>query len=575
MSDFAARIYTRAFTGWVITPAGLLVAVAMFAWVGFLYRTEPDTGFFFSVLCAYLLTTAFIFVVSRRPRFAALFASLLFVWILVAARGKHALVAMNLHVYDVLFYGSDWAQIEFFFSAYPKNAAMALSALGGAAGLLFVAWRRDPPVYLGILPRLGTLAGAASLMAVGAIPLATRNADFFNDRYFAFSAFFSSFADLPQLARYQGLIEAAPDPILTPVPAGPISCRPGTRPPDIVLFLNESAMPPGVYSHLKYPDELTPFFASMDGKIHPLRVETVGGGTWLTDFTVLTGLSTRSFGNLRNFVGNFMTGRLHHSLPQYLKACGYETSIVYPASADFAGVGRFYRSIGFDRVIDTKVHHAADQRQHDSFYLGEVSRIIEDAAKHRRAPQFVVASSMSTHSPWDFRFAPEMVKAGERLRWNPDPEFDEYLWRMILARRERDAFRARLAHEVPERKILYVGYGDHQPALAALPMADATAVADDGKSWQLDPTSRAFETYYSLDAQGFTPSWPAAQIPLVEAAHLATIVVQAAGLPQDPVYRQRVSLMKECKGLYATCDNQTAILGFQRWLLDSGYLAQR
>jgi hypothetical protein len=41
------------------------------------------------------------------------------------------------------------------------------------------------------------------------------------------------------------------------------------------------------------------------------------------------------------------------------------------------------------------------------------------------------------------------------------------------------------------------------------------------------------------------------------------------------VYRQRVALMDECKGLYATCEKQGAILGFQRWLLDSGYLAQR
>ena len=32
-----------------------------------------------------------------------------------------------------------------------------------------------------------------------------------------------------------------------------------------------------------------------------LRVETFGGGTWLSDFSALTGLSTNLFGSMRNF----------------------------------------------------------------------------------------------------------------------------------------------------------------------------------------------------------------------------------------------------------------------------------
>jgi hypothetical protein len=316
-------------------------------------------------------------------------------------------------------------------------------------------------------------------------------------------------------------------------------------------------------------------FTSIDGQVHPFRVETFGGGTWLTDFSVLTGLSTRSFGNLRNFAANFMTGRLHHSLPQYLKACGYETSLIYPASAGFAGVGRFYEAIGFDRVIDTSVHHAPDQRQRDAFYLGEVAKIIEAPAAGPRKPRFIVASSMSTHSPWDFRFAPEALKPGETTRWNEDSEFDEYLWRLIVAKRDRDAFRAKLAREAPDRKILYVDYGDHQPALAKVPLDNAIAIADEGRSWQLDPTSRAFETFYAINAQGFTPPWPASYLPMVEAAHLPTIIVQAAGLPLDPVFQKRARLLETCKGLYATCADRASVLAFQRWLVSTGYLAQR
>ena len=94
-----------------------------------------------------------------------------------------------------------------------------------------------------------------------------------------------------------------------------------------------------------------------------------------------------------------MTGRLRHSLPQYLAACGYETTMIYPASVGFAGVGRFYEAIGFDRIIDISVHKAPDQRQRDAFYLAEVAKILEaNAASARPRPQFVMASSMSRRS---------------------------------------------------------------------------------------------------------------------------------------------------------------------------------
>ena len=40
------------------------------------------------------------------------------------------------------------------------------------------------------------------------------------------------------------------------------------------------------------------------------RVETFGGATWLSDFSTLTGLSTRDLGSIRNFAAPFTTGRL-------------------------------------------------------------------------------------------------------------------------------------------------------------------------------------------------------------------------------------------------------------------------
>ncbi len=542
--------------------------------MAFLWYGEPEPTLLFAVICVHLGLAALLASVLGRPGTGLALASLLFISAFIAARSKFALVAMNLHVYDVPFYLSNSATVEFFISAYRRQALLVGAGLAASAALVFVSWRADAVRRLALRPRMGLMACAAGLLAVGAWPLSGRNADFFNERNFALSSFLTSFADLPQLYSYHGLIEVAPSASIAPIPLDAISCKPQGDAPDIVMTLNESTMPPGVYPDLTYPEELTPLFTSVDGRIHPLRVETFGGGTWLSDFTALTGLSTNSFGNLRNFVANFMTGRLRHSLPQYLKACGYETAVVYPASAGFAGVGRFYEAIGFDKVIDTSVHHAPDQRQRDAFYLGEAAKFLEAPAQGPRKPRFVVVASMSTHSPWDFRFAPEAIRETDALRWNTDPEFDEYLWRLLLAKRDRDDFRERLSKTLPGRHILHVGYGDHQPALAKVPLENNRAIADEGRSWLLDRESKAFETYFSVEGQGFTPKFAGADHAIVEIANLPVITVLAAGLPLDPVFARREKLMAHCDGLYATCKDRASILAFQRWLVDSRWIAQ-
>lgn len=573
-------LWSRAFTSVAAAPAAskaswMVCALAFAAFCAFVMRVENDWYFILPVIGAFVFLAALSFALSRRPRLSLLAAFAFYAAVWGAAVSKFQLVAMNLHVYDVVFFGTP-SQFQFLLSAYPANAWLIVLAVSFAAAILTLGWRLERPAPLRPGTRLAIAALAGALMAGAATPLHARNGNFFSEKRFVFSAFLSSFGDLPQLLRFNGLIETGPGAPSTPSPLEAITCAPAQTPPDIVLFLNESAMPPGVYPGLVYPDELKPFFAGGDGRIHPLRVETFGGGTWLTDFSALTGLSTRAFGSMRNFVANFMTGRLRHSLPQYLKACGYETSVIYPASADFAGTGRFYKAIGFDRVVDLKIHRAPDQRQRDAFYLGEAAKILEaNAASPAPKPQFIAASSMSTHSPWDFRFAPEMVRDGENTRWNQDPEFDEYLWRLVLAKRDRDAFRARLAEKLPGRQILHIGYGDHQPALARLPLEGAEQIANDGTSWQLDPASKAFETYFSVEAQGFEPQWPGRELPIVEVAHLATITVMAAGLPLDPVYQRRARLLETCKGLYAGCADRAAVLTFQRWLVDNQWITRK
>ena len=550
------------------------MAAAIAAWVWFFLSVEVYPPFMLASAGVFLALTALLFGLLRRWRMAFALSVIVFLSVYVSATFKYSIVAMNLHIYDVSFYMRSLSQIEFFYDTFATQAFGITAAAVAVVAGLYAFWRYESPWRLRLLTRVGVVAASLAGTAAAMQPLLTNNVDFFSDRQLVFSAFLSSFRDLPQLVRLNNVFDApAAQANATPIPLEAISCSPDQTPPDIVLFLNESAMPPGVYPNLTYPPELDRFFKSHDGKIHPLRVETFGGGTWLSDFSALTGLSTNTFGTMRNFATQIMTGRLRHSLPQYLKACGYDTSIIYPSSADFAGSKRFYQAIGFDQVIDRKVHKAPDERQRDLFYYDQVLQVLEKARSGgNRRPQFIAASSMSTHMPWDFRFAPDQVRKGENLRWSGDKEFDEYLWRLVLAKRDRDTFRERLAERFPSEPFLFVGYGDHQPALQKIPVDNPMGIAEGGTSWQLDPTSRAFQTYYTVEGLHFTPKTPLPDVPVLEIPHLATVAVQAAGLPLDKVYRQRAQLMKTCEGLFGSCADKGALLTFQHWMAEAGWV---
>lgn len=75
--------------------------------------------------------------------------------------------------------------------------------------------------------------------------------------------------------------------------------------PDIIVLLQESTVDPRLYSvpDPKMMPSLTMFEHGGNVKAHtPMRVQTFGGGTWLSEFALLTGLRSDDFGAMKNSV---------------------------------------------------------------------------------------------------------------------------------------------------------------------------------------------------------------------------------------------------------------------------------
>ena len=144
----------------------------------------------------------------------------------------------------------------------------------------------------------------------------------------------------------------------------PTSCDIASKPPHIVLVHEESIVPPAYFPQLAYDRKVDDFFRSYDGKVHKMRVETYGGASWLTEFSLLAGVSTHSFGGMRQFVQTFTQSKLKDTLPQALAALRLPQRRVLPDDdATSSPTTAFYTSIGLTEIFDMKAQGAPTRRR--------------------------------------------------------------------------------------------------------------------------------------------------------------------------------------------------------------------
>ena len=103
-------------------------------------------------------------------------------------------------------------------------------------------------------------------------------------------------------------------------------------------------------------------FHSFDGKERSFIVEGAGGPTWFAEYSVLTGLSARSFGRFAYFVTRIAAGRVERGLPHALQRCGYRTFTLYPARGAFMSARSFQKTTGIQQFSRQQGHGRQGRR---------------------------------------------------------------------------------------------------------------------------------------------------------------------------------------------------------------------
>ena len=558
--DMPGKLSVRA-----VWASSALIAAAL-AYYHWHYEGWRETIIFASAITAGLV--AALTFLTRRMLFSIAVVAAVVAMIVVASDVKRHYIEMVLHAYDVVFYLTSLSTLSFLWVDHRLHLLAIGAAFIATSVLGYTLFRADTS-------RVPRIISAAVLICCTALGLwashakgERRNTLFYWDNLYL-SSFYASWSETLETL-WRGQLLDALRVQHKPLFKLPASCEAREKPPHIILIHQESVVPPSDFPSLSYDKSLDPFFKSYDGQLHRLRVETYGGASWLTEFSVLAGVSTYSFGGMRTFVQSLMQGKVHDTLPQSLARCGYRNAVFYPVPKDFVSNGRFYAATGMPEIFDFKAQGAKRYNERDRFYYGNTLKHIEGHLASSKSPTFSFIITSATHLPYNSPYEPEINVPGGGP--GTDPEMHEYLRRLALAKMDYDEFRADLLRRFPNERFLIVQYGDHQPvATRTLLGFDQKLTAEDVK---LAPDSPGFLTYYTIEGLNYQPP-PMPAVDTLEVPYLGSVLLQAAGVPLSEAYQERLRLMAMCNGRYFTCPQKSEILGYHRRLIDSGLVDAR
>ena len=542
----------------------LILAVA----VGVIWAAERSVEHLRFAIAALCFSAAvLLFTVADVGR-AILLSCILAAAISAASRVKYNHSGLKLIVTDLplVFAGT----VPFFLVQYPR-AVMAVLAGGVAVILAAVAalYVRGPPVS----PELQILLFSIALFSLvtayrtsgGTVPyqrIATQRRCFF-------STFMASLLDPLSWRQFGGLalsdIANDPLPLMPAVPARTLDF------PDIIIIQHESVFDPRVYG-LPVEPMVEAFLSPKNGLYGGLNVDIFGGGSWQSEFSLLTGLSSASFGSNAYFLFKRGVGRFHNSLPHALTALGYKTTLASSCRRNFLNYDDFYRSIGigerlftddFPLPFDASRFEATNS---DALFLEAAIGAHTKSITTDAAPRFMYALTNFNHGPHSRRLAEPGRFDGERAFATAslsDPHYAEYYARLAETAATWGRLKSELSNSFRKRPTLVVHYGDHQPVMTRRIEAKLKLPTD---------PRRQFRTFYAIETLNYTADWlnPGRGEDL-DIAFLGTVTLQQSGLPLDQIFATRASLLEHCGAAYFASPSELK-RRFHRTLVETGLI---
>ncbi|WP_439406952.1 sulfatase-like hydrolase/transferase [Bradyrhizobium sp. DASA03076] len=547
-------------------PQSMILIFILGAVIAAVALTERSVEHLPFAVAALLFNAALLLVFVADVERAILLSGLLAVAISGISSVKFDHSALKLTVSDLplAFAGT----VPFFVLQYPRMmlgvlAAGALFAFASSAVLLYGAGSPIPvtPRVLLLLLALIGFAKACASKGVTSLRLTLTQGRCF------YSTFMASLVD-PACWRQFGAL-ALSDIANEPLPLRAAMPARSACSPDIIVIQHESVFDPRIFG-LPVDPTVEAFLSPPDAEFGGLNVDIYGGGSWQSEFSLLTGLSSASFGSSAYYLFKKGAGRFHSSLPRSLASLGYHSTLISSCRRGFLSYDKFYSSIGIDdRIFVDELPPPFDLRRFeatnsDAVFLDAVIAAYAKRVAHDPTPRFLYALTNFNHGPHTRQLVPSGLFERERafaMASLPNAGYAEYYTRLAETASAWQTARARLASSFPDRPVLIVHYGDHQPVLTKQ-IDRQLKRPEDGRS--------PFRTFYAIEALNiphFSPG-PGADLDI---AFLGTVALQRAGVALDPVFATRASLMDDCREAYFASSSERK-RRFHRTLVDLGLI---
>jgi hypothetical protein len=309
--------------------------------------------------------------------------------------------------------------------------------------------------------------------------------------------------------------------------------------PNIVFFHAESTFDPAAAFKLSAPFELPLWSKQRQTRaLSPLRVNVIGGGSWVTEFEVITGVDSRIFGYQGFYTHFYIAPKVKNSFVEYLARKGYETAAFYPVEGSFFNVENAFKAYGFKEFFDGRaLGLPADW---DSLVDLDIAKaIIEHRAFKRAAPFFYFISTSENHGPHPCRSFDSdqqfMTTFAADASFEKNCQLNEYLKRAFStsAAFELVLNELRQVEKSTGRPFVLLVYGDHQPwsfTDGLYSVAGGTAAEQGHRDFaNVRTNADGYQTFFHLLASDsrivrrrFTPAPPASFLPTLVSAFVAS-----------------------------------------------------
>ncbi|QIX95864.1 LTA synthase family protein [Cedecea sp. FDAARGOS_727] len=547
---------------WTYLYVALLLIAALIIVAG---NSPRDVYPLVIAACAFIFCGGLLYLVSARAAFAIATSSLL------------VILLQFLNQLKVHYYKDQLLFPDIFMMADPSNAGTLLHYPSAGVAVvamlalliltLVVSWRVAPrrAGLAAPLVAVGIMLGSAALLSHSVL----RNQHDWSTKLPGGTGVLSNLAmsgiqtiydspTFPEEPAQEFITRAAALNKAQPTPNG-------VR-PDIVLLLQESTVDPRLY---KVPTPgVLPHLAMFDQdskvKAHSLmRVQTFGGGTWLSEFAALTGLRSDDFGAMKNAVFYSVIDHVNDSLFKQMKDNGYYTVVLTPFNKSAYNAGHAYSMMGVDKIIQPQELGYPGDISENLWHIstGDVLSYVKKLlGSQTDKPIFVYALTMYEHGPYDASHHDDYQLASVVKNEGSAGKFSHYVEKI----KNSDIALKDFFQFVDQRKrpTMFMYFGDHQPAI-------------DWANGYTSPLPDAMHlSQFSLrDNFNLPPVSDLGQV--TDIAFLGGILLEQAQLKVSPFYQANIDMRHLCKGELNDCQDTALFNSYRNYIYDKLHAASK